>query len=109
MIGGFILEGSEERSTVVVRGLGPSLTPLGVANALGNPALELHDAQGALIASDDDWKDAQQSEIEASGLAPTDDSESAILEVLSGGAYTTILRGSNNEVGVGLIEVYNLP
>ncbi|HEY2713530.1 MAG TPA: beta-galactosidase [Chthoniobacterales bacterium] len=109
MIGGFILDGSAEASTIVVRGLGPTLSGLGVADALSNPALELHDVQGALIGSDDDWKDSQQAEIEASGLAPTDDRESAILAVLSGGAYTAILRGTNNSTGVGLIEVYNLP
>ena len=109
MIDGFILDGSEERSMVVVRGLGPTLTDLGVASALNNPALELHDAQGMLIASDDDWKDWQQAEIEASGLAPTHDQESAILGILPGGAYTAILRGMNNGTGVGLIEIYNLP
>jgi hypothetical protein len=109
MIGGFILDGSEESSMVVVRGLGPSLTGLGVANALSDPALELHDAQGALIASDDNWKDSQQSEIEATGLAPNQDNESAIFAVLSGGVYTTVLRGMNDGTGIGLIEVYNLP
>ncbi len=109
MIGGFILDGSAERSTVVVRGLGPTLADLGVANALSDPALELHDVQGVLIGSNDDWKDSQQPEIEASGLAPAHDQESAILQVLPGGAYTAILRGTNSSTGVGLIEVYNLP
>ena len=109
MIGGFILDGSAEKSTIVVRGLGPTLTDLAVANALSNPALELHDVQGALIDTNDDWKDSQQAEIEASGLAPAHDEESAILEVLPGGAYTAILRDSNGGAGVGLIEVYNLP
>jgi hypothetical protein len=109
MIGGFIIEGAEESSMVVVRGLGPSLAGLGVANALNNPFLELHDAQGAVVAWDDNWKDSQQAEIEASGLAPTYNQESAILSVLQGGAYTAVLRGADNETGVGLIEVYNLP
>ena len=109
MIGGFILDGSEETSLVVVRGLGPSLTDLGVVNPLADPVLELHDAQGSLIASNNDWKDSQQSEIEASGLSPAFDQECAILEALPGGLYTAVLRGLNNGTGVGLIEIYNLP
>lgn len=109
MIGGFILDGTEETSMVVLRGLGPTLADLGLVNAMADPALELHDAQGALIASDNDWKDSQPFEIEASGLAPAYSQESVILELLQAGAYTTVLRGMNNATGVGLIEIYNLP
>ena len=58
--------------------------------------------------SNDDWKDTQQMEIEASGLAPSDDRESAILSGLSLGAYTAIVSGADNASGVGLVEVYDL-
>jgi hypothetical protein len=109
MIGGFILNDSEETSMVVVRGLGPSLADLGVTNPLADPVLELHDAQGSLIALNNDWKDSQQSEIEASGLAPAFDHECAILEPLRAGLYTAVLGGLNNGTGVGLVEIYNLP
>ena len=113
MIGGFIVggglgvngAGSEE---VLVRGLGPSLTQHGVPNALQDPTLELHDGNGALIASNDNWKATQQSEIQATGLAPHDDRESAILATLVQGNYTVILRGKNNTTGVGLVEVYKV-
>ena len=74
-----------------------------------NPTLELHDADGTQIAFDDDWKDTQQAEIEAAGLAPTDDRESAIQAVVTPGLYTAIVRGKDNTTGVGLMEVYNLP
>jgi len=113
MIGGFIVRGglgvngagSEE---VVVRGIGPSLTQAGVPNALQDPTLDLHDGNGAIIASNDNWKDTQQLEIEATGLAPNDDRESAILATLVQGNYTAILRGKNNTTGVGLVEVYKV-
>ena len=113
MIGGFIVggglgvngAGSEE---VVVRGIGPSLTRAGVPNALQDPTLELHDGNGALVASNDNWRATQQSEIQATGLAPSDDRESAILATLVQGNYTVILRGKNNTTGVGLVEVYKV-
>jgi hypothetical protein len=113
MIGGFIVggglgvngAGSEE---VLVRGLGPSLTQRGVPNALQDPTLDLHDGNGAIIASNDNWKDTQQSEIQATGLAPSNDRESAILAPLVQGNYTAILRGKNNTTGVGLVEVYKV-
>jgi len=109
MIGGFILGGaSASNTTVVVRGIGPSLTSLGVGNALQDPTLELHDANGTQIAFDNDWKDSQESEIVASGLAPTDLRESAIEATLAPGPYTAVLRGRDNTTGVGLVEAYNL-
>ena len=108
MIGGFIV-GDGTNTTVVVRAIGPSLGALGVTNPLLNPTLELHDADGTQIAFDDDWKETQQAEIEAAGLAPTDDRESAIQAVVTPGLYTAIVRGKDNATGVGLMEVYNLP
>ena len=58
--------------------------------------------------SNDDWKDTQQTEIEATGLEPSDDHESAILSTLAPGAYTAIVRGALDTTGVGLVEVYHL-
>ena len=110
MIGGFIIGGiTGGSSKIVVRAIGPSLTALGVAGALQDPSLEIHDSDGAVIASNDNWQDTQASEIEAAGLTPTDDRESAIVIVLPSGSYTTIARGVNNTVGVGLVEAYNVP
>lgn len=79
-----------------------------IANPLLDPLLELHDSNGATLTTNDNWKDTQQTEIEATGLPPTDDNESAILQTLAPGAYTAILRGVNDTTGVGLVEVYNL-
>ena len=108
LIGGFILTGSDAKK-VIVRGIGPSLTSFGVAGALQDPFLELHDINGAIIATNDNWRDTQESEIEATGLAPTDDRESAIVMTLdSDSNYTAILRGTNDTTGVGLVEVYDL-
>ena len=109
MIGGMIVGGTGQVATpTVVRAIGPSLTGLGVADALQDPVLELYDSTGTIIASNDNWKDTQQEEIEAAGLAPTEDSESAISAALPPGAYTAIVRGANGTTGVGLVEAYNL-
>ncbi|MDQ3117161.1 MAG: right-handed parallel beta-helix repeat-containing protein [Verrucomicrobiota bacterium] len=106
MIGGFILGGGTAEA--IVRAIGPSLTAFGVAGALQDPTLELYDLFGTVIDSNDDWKDTQQTEIAASGLAPTNEKESAILMTLGSGAYTAIVRGQGNTTGVGLVEIYNL-
>ncbi|MBO0695371.1 MAG: fibronectin type III domain-containing protein, partial [Verrucomicrobia bacterium] len=55
MIGGFIIEGSGPK-TVIIRAIGPELTPFGVPNALADPTLELHNGAGTLIASNNDWQ-----------------------------------------------------
>src|SRR5205814_5852500 len=94
---------------IIVRGLGPSLTQFGVPNALADPKLELRNSQGALIASDDNWMDDpnQAAIISESGLAPTNNLESAIAATLMPGTYTALLSGVNDGTGIGLVEVYD--
>lgn len=109
LIGGFISGGVDD-STVVVRGIGPSLLSAGVADALEDPTLELHDGNGAIIASNDNWTDSPNKQtIIDSGLAPLNDRESALVVNLAPGAYTAILRGVNDTTGIALVETYNLP
>src|SRR5207253_2672734 len=93
MIAGFILGGNNGLDTVIVRGLGPSLTQFGIPNVLANPQLELRNSSGTLIRSNNDWMDdpVQKALIMATGLAPTDNLESAIYESLVPGQYTTLL------------------
>ena len=113
-IDGFIIHSDAMASQpatkrVIVRGIGPSLQSKGVTNFLAEPILELHDGGGTLIAINDDWRDTQESEIEATGLAPTNDHESAMVVMLaSDSSYTAILRGKNDTTGIGLVEVYDL-
>ena len=116
MIGGFIVQGSQPKR-VIIRAIGPELTQFGVPDALANPTLELHDGMGALIASNNTWLHTiiggiitsnQVGEIQASGHAPGDPRESAIIADLPAGNYTAIVRGVNNTTGVALVEVYNL-
>ena len=107
MIGGVIILGDSD-TDVLVRAIGPELTAGGVEGALADPVLELHDQDGGLITTNDDWKETQQAEIEATGLAPSDDHESAILATLSPASYTAIVRGKNDTTGVALVEVYNI-
>ncbi len=109
MIAGFIVASSTGGSgNVIVRAIGPSLAGGDVANPLLDPTLELHDSNGTLLAANDNWKSDQQAEIEATGVPPTNDAESAIVMTLSPGAYTAIESGKNDTTGVGLVEVYNL-
>ena len=109
LIAGFILGGNSGEDRVVVRGIGPSLTALGVPNALANPMLELRDRNGALLIANNDWQDnpAQAAELAAAGLAPTNQFESAIATTLPPGPYTVLLAGLNSGTGVGLVEVYD--
>jgi len=109
VIGGFILGGNSGQASVLLRAIGPSLTAAGIANALANPTLELRDGNGVLLQSNDNWKESQQAAIEATGIAPQNDLEAAILATLLPGSYTAIAAGQDNSMGIGLIEVYNLP
>jgi hypothetical protein len=113
MIGGFISGPmSKGSSTVLIRAIGPSLP---VTGTLQDPFLELHDANGVTIITNDNWKtndqtgQSQQTQIEATGLAPANDLESAIVYPAPPAAYTAIVRGRDNTTGVALVEVYNLP
>jgi hypothetical protein len=107
MIGGFISGQGIVR--VIVRALGPTLSGFGVPNVLADPTLELRDASGNLIASNDNWADTQQAEIQASGKAPPNTSESAIIVVRPAANTTAIVRGKNNTTGNALVEAYILP
>lgn len=108
MIGGFIITGTEPKS-VIVRAIGPSLQQDGVAGALGDPTLELHGADG-LIAANNDWRehDGQAFFIEASGVPPRSDLESAIVASLEPGSYTAVVSGNGQATGIGLVEVYDI-
>ena len=107
LIGGIIIGGLEP-TKVIVRAIGPSMTAAGVAEALRDPILELHNADGSLLFQNDNWRDAQEAQIVASTVPPTDDRESAIVATLAPGNYTAIVRGAGNSTGIALIEVYNL-
>ena len=92
----------------IFRGIGPTLANFGIQYALQDPTLELYNANGTLLASNNDWEDTEAGEIQATGVAPSDSRESAIVRYLSAGNYTAILRGLNNTVGVGVVDVYKL-
>ena len=113
MIGGFIIGNNIGATKVIIRAIGPSLTQyvLNNVNVLANPTLELHGANGALLESNDDWQDDpdQAARIRAANLAPPNPLESAISVSLAPGNYTAIVRGKNNRVGIGLVEIYSLP
>jgi hypothetical protein len=113
-IGGFIITGGVPKR-VLLRGIGPSLTHFGVPDVLLDPVLELRGCtaqvcipEAIVNVTNDNWRDTQEDEIQATGIPPTDNAESAILVTLVPGAYTAVIKGKNNSSGVGLIEVYDL-
>ncbi|MDP9097543.1 MAG: hypothetical protein M3N48_00920 [Verrucomicrobiota bacterium] len=108
MIGGFILQGGTGQTQVILRALGPSLGALGIANPLNDPMLELHDANGGMIASNDDWKNSPDAAtLQRLGFQLSNDAESAIYQnALARGAYTAIVRGKNGGAGIGVVEAY---
>lgn len=110
MIGGFILGGSGASTAVAVRGLGPSLDQAGLSNVLADPTLELRNSNGAILVSNNNWQDdpISAAQLTAHGLAPQDSLESGIFASLPPGAFTAILAGSNNGVGLGLVEIYDV-
>jgi len=114
LIAGFIVVGTDEKK-VILRGLGPSLAQAGASGALADPTLELHDSTGALLAFNDNWKDSQTDEINATGIPPGNGLESASVTGLAskpanqgGAAYTAILAGKGGATGIGLVEIYDL-
>ena len=105
LIAGMIFDGQLSRKTMV-RAIGPSLAR---ADALADPTLELRDANGGLVAANDNWQDASnKDEIVASTIPPSNKMEAAILQTLPPARYTAIVRGVNNTVGLALIEAYAL-
>lgn len=118
LIEGFIVQGPDgSAKKIMVRALGPSLLPFGIADALANPVLEIHDSSGATLATNNDWRNTQigglitgdqSAEISSSGLAPSDDLESAIIANLAPGSYTAVVRGTNNSTGTGIVDAYDL-
>jgi YVTN family beta-propeller protein len=107
MIGGTIVTGNAS-ANVLVRARGPSLANSGVPNPLADPMLELRDASGTLESSNDDWRTSQETAIQNTGLAPTDNAESAILTTVAPGQHTAIVRGKNNGTGVAIVEIFQL-
>jgi hypothetical protein len=108
-IGGFIISGTSSKR-VMARGIGPSLKVNGVpvTGRLQDPYLELHDSKGSPPLINDNWRTSQEAEIEQTGLAPTDDRESAVVKRLDPGNYTAIIRGADGSPGIGLVELYDL-
>ena len=108
-IGGFIITGTVSKK-VIIRGIGPSLTTFGfpASELLADPIIELHGPGTFVTLTNNNWRDSQETEIQATGLAPSNDLESALIVTLPPGAYTAIVRGNGTGVGISLVEVYDL-
>jgi hypothetical protein len=107
MIGGFIITGTDPVQ-LVARAVGPSLAAFGVPTPLRDPFLEIHDGNGATIQTNNNWRDTQEAALLATGLAPSDEAESALLISVAPGNYTAVVKGADGGTGNGLVEVYKL-
>ena len=109
LIAGFNVGGTGQVGTrIIVRALGPSLSAFGVTNALPDPVLQLHNAAGTVIASNNNWRETQEQDIVDTTLQPTNDNEAAIVTFLAGGAFTAVVGSATGEAGTAVVDVYNL-
>jgi formylglycine-generating enzyme required for sulfatase activity/pimeloyl-ACP methyl ester carboxylesterase len=118
LIQGFIVQGpAGSTKKIVVRAIGPSLGSFGISDFVANPTLDIFDGTNTKVASNDNWKTTQIgglitsdqfAELNGSGLAPSNDPESAIVANLSPGQYTAVVRGAGNTVGIGLVDAYDV-
>jgi hypothetical protein len=108
MIAGFIIQNGDVR--VVVRAIGPSLSAFDISNALPDTTLQLRNQNGAIVIENDDWQSdpAQQQELEATGLQPSDPREAAVAATIQPGQYTVEVRGKPETTGIGVVQVYFL-
>jgi len=100
--------GPGQTKRVLIRSLGPTLTGFGVSGALQDPTLEVRNAAGTVVGSNDDWQSTQSAELAASGFAPPDAREPALILNLTAGSYTALVRGKNGTQGNAIVEVYEL-
>ncbi len=109
MIGGLITGGTDPRR-LLVRAIGPSLAQFNVAGPLPDPTLELRNAQGTIVDSNNDWQShPNASEIQGYGVAPEDTRESALITTVASGAYTAVVAGTGGQpTGVALVEVFQV-
>ena len=107
LIGGVIITGTEVKR-IMFRAIGPSLKNKGVSDALADPTLSVFDSHGEAVATNDDWQSSQSADITASGLAPADAKESALITSLAPGAYTAVVSGVSGAVGTALVEAYDV-
>src|SRR5438105_2416705 len=105
LIAGFVISGNQAKK-VIVRALGPTLSTLGVGGALADPTIAIVNSSNVVVASNDNWRNTQETEIAASGFAPPNDLESAIIAILAPGSYTAVVSGKNSGTGVALVDLY---
>lgn len=110
LIAGFVVGGNGPvGTTVIVRALGPSLSTAGIADPLQDPALEVRDSSGTLVASNNNWQDASVTQRVSPPFEPTNVKEAALKLVLRGGAFTAIVSNADGTTGTALVEVYHVP
>lgn len=112
LIAGFVITGSTPK-TILIRGVGPSLTRLGVSNALADPQLQLY-KQSTSIASNDNWGGSTEmytafETVGATGFDSAYSKDAALLVTLQSGVYSAQVSGVGGTTGIGLVEIFLMP
>lgn len=118
LIAGFVVNGSTSKH-VLVRALGPALTPIGVSGALPDPTLQifrLDTTAGKWVTVDtnDNWGtvgasiSAAEQTVGASPTLVSGSLDAAVLETLIPGIYTVVVSGKASATGVALVEIYDV-
>jgi hypothetical protein len=117
LIAGFGVDGSTA-GTLLIRAVGPALDEFGVAGALADPQIAVHDGAGRVVAENDDWSALGAAEFAALiaatarvGAFPlvAGSGDAALLRSLPPGAYTVQVSGVGGATGISLVEVYQVP
>lgn len=106
--GGFSITGTQPK-TVLIRAIGPGLTPLGVPGALADPTMELFQGTN-VIASNDDWSGTQASSLSLGAGAfalPAGSKDAVLVKTLTPGGYTVQIKGKGT-AGAVIFEVYEI-
>lgn len=104
--------GGGERSSVILRGMGPALLKDGITDADPDPAISLYDGTGRLVGRNDDWAsegaDEKAGYFRKIGLSvPAFGSKDAcIVAAGTAGAYSFIVSSKSSRPGIGLGEIY---
>ena len=116
---GFVVSGARPKA-MLVRGVGPALTPFGITNALPDPSLTIFNAAGQAVFTNNDWSASVVGAATAAELATAatragafalsaNSRDAALLVQLDPGAYTAVVSDASGATGVSLVEVHEVP
>ena len=115
LIAGIVVSGTVPKR-VLIRGVGPTLTALGVQGALAQAQLTLINKDGVTVATNSSWSTspdaaaiaAVSAQVGAFALGAAS-ADAAMILSLAPGSYSAQVVGANGTSGIAIIEIYELP